>query len=491
MKILFFAKGQETLAIEYLSACLKRAGHEVDLLFEPELDGGMGFLPPYFLQWLRSDRLLVDAVRRISPDLIAFSCPLNIYPFVKKTARLLKQHFNIPILVGGGHATLAPEYLLKNSDIDMVCLGEGEEPIVELADTMERGADYTGIKNFCFRRNGTIINNPVRPLLENLDSLPFPDRDLFHRAGCFAGNLYFVAGRGCPFRCNYCCQHAFRKLYRGKGRYVRFRSVENVISELEQCVAKYDVQHIHSEDDTFTVDHPWLFDFCEEYEKKIPVPFYCHVRPGTLSRDLLQRLKKAGCRAVFFGIDSGSETLRRGLLNRNISDGDMYEQAGMIKDSGIGLATACMFGMPGETDRQMLETFNMAVAVESDFAYDSIFYPFYGTELHTYAVENGYLSGENREKIKEGLGSPYQYSLIEGPHGDLAMILKNCLPSYVHFPRLRPLHDMVIKKGWLGLSRLINFFLTPYSYSYMSTLKRREILQTIGSYLKQRFLKRY
>jgi len=209
MKILFFAKGQETLAIEYLCASLKNAGHEVELLFEPELDGGMGFLPPYLLKWLRNEDLWIKAIEKISPDLVALSCPLNIYPFVKQVVKLVKQYFDIPVIIGGGHATLAPDYILANENIDMVCLGEGEEPLVELADKMTSGKDYTDTKNIWFKKKGTIIRNPVRSLLEEIDCLPFPDRDLFYKYGCFSGNVYFVAGRGCPYHCTYCCQHAF------------------------------------------------------------------------------------------------------------------------------------------------------------------------------------------------------------------------------------------------------------------------------------------
>ncbi len=484
MKVLFCAKGQETLAIEYISAALKEAGHRVELLFEPEFDGGMGFLPPYGMKLLQRKNRFLDAIKTFDPDLIAFSCPLNIYPFVKKTARLIKLHFSIPIVVGGGHPTLAPDYLMQNPDIDIVCIGEGEEPMVELADKMERGIDYSDTRNFWFRKNGSLIKNEVRPLLEDLDRLPFPDRDLFYHHGCFAGNLYFVAGRGCPFQCTYCCQHAFQQTYRGKGKYVRLRSVENVIQELEVCIKTYDVQHIHSEDDTFTIHHQWLHDFCDEYKKQINVPLYCHVRPGTLSADLLQRMKKAGCEAVFFGIDSGCEELRKSLLKRDISNDTIYSQAKLIKEAGIRLASASMFGLPGETPQQMHETFRMAIDIQSDFAYDSIFYPFYGTELYDYAVQNGYLNEKNQHDIKEGLGSPYQYPLLTGEHNDLAMTMKNCLPAYARFASLRPFLDLVIKKRWLKLSGLVNLLLTPFSYAFMGRLKRKEILQTILGYFK-------
>lgn len=486
MKILFIAKGQETLAIEYLSASLKSAGHKVELLFDPGFDGSMGFLNLPFWRRLYSPQFLIDNVGKIGPDLIAMSCPLHLYPFVKETARVLKQHFNTPIIVGGGHPTLAPDYLMQNKDIDFICLGEGEEPLVELADLMERDVDYSHTRNLWLRRNGKIITNPVRSLLEDLDSLPFPDRDLYHKFGCFAGNLYFIAGRGCPFRCTYCCQHSFRNLYQGKGKYVRFRSVENVIQELEECVQKYEVKHIHSEDDLFSIDPRWLSDFCDEYKKKINLHFYCHLRPGTLTKDMVKKLKEAGCKVLYLGIDSGNEYIRRDILERNIKDKVIYEQALLTKREGLKLACSSMYALPGETSQQMLDTFKMLEEIKCDHAYTTIYYPFYGTKLYHYAIEKGYLKEEAIKKIKEGLGSPYQYSMLVNENNDLAMILKNTIPPYIRFRTLRPLIGLIIKYRWLKISYLVNFLFTPFAYGKLGRMKRREITKTLFTFLQYR-----
>ena len=495
MKILFFGKGQEMLSIEYLSAALKNAGHKVELLFDPGFDDNIGFINIPLLKKLFSEKMVIENIKKMSPDLIAFSCPWHLYPFVAETASLVKKRFNIPIVVGGGYPTIAPDHMIRNKDIDMICIGEGEEAIVELADKIEKGVDYFDTLNFWFKRNGEIIKNPPRVLLQNLDLLPFPDREIFHKFGCFAGNLYFIAGRGCPHKCSYCCEHAFERIYQGKGKYVRLRSVENVIEELGECVKKYNVKHIHSEDDLFAISHKWLAEFCEEYRKKIKVPFYCHVRPGSLTDEDLENLKSAGCNDIYFGIDAGNYEVRTNLLNRKIKDEAIYEQVKLVKKHGMRLSTSVMFGIPGETPEQMHETFKMIKEIGSYCVYVTVYYPFYNTELYNYAAEKGYLTQESIEGIMKGLGSVYRASFLENENNDLVLIFRNILPAYMRFSFLRPLIDLIIRKRFVGLSRLIDLFFTPFSYSTVGWFKIREAIKIFFVFLKIRlknsFFKKY
>ncbi len=487
MKALFISKGQETLAIEYLSGALKSAGHKVELLFDPGIDDNMGFWDISLLRKINPDNLFREEIARYKPDLVALSCPLNMFPFVRKSAALVKSVADIPVIVGGGHPTIAPEYVLSDENIDMICLGEGEEPLVELAERIERGKNYTDVKNLWVKTPGGIAKNPIRPLLEDLDSLPFPDREIFYRYNCFSGNLYFVAGRGCPFNCTYCCQHSFQKIYEGLGKYVRLRSVDNVISELKEALKIYPAKHIHSEDDTFAFERDWTNDFCREYKKHIGVPFYCHVRPGTLNEDILNRLADAGCVGVFFGVDCGDEAMRGQILKRKMKNEVIIEQAKLVKKAGIKISCSSMFCMPGETPEQMQMTFDMIKEIGSDFAYATIYYPFYGTELFEYAHKNGYLDDETVALIKDGGGSLYGAPLIKSDYKDTALLIKNVLPPYMRFKKLRFLFDYILKNRICSAGKLINLFLTPFSYGILGKLKRREMLRVFLRFLAYKF----
>ena len=475
MKILFFAKGQESISIEYLSAALKRAGHEVELAFDPGLDDILGFLDLGLFK-LRGNAWFVKTISRFQPDLICFSCLTNLYSFVKETAAEIKKHFPIPIAVGGIHPTILPEQTIANPDIDMICIGEGDDALVELADKMQKGVDYTGTRNFWFKKNGTVIRNPIRPLIQDLDRLAFPDRDLFYRNGCFAGTFYFVSGRGCPFTCSYCCHHYLQNLYRGKGSYVRRRSVENIIREIRESMQRYTITSVYSMDDLFTLDDDWIEAFSILYSRQVNLPLYCHIRPGTVTPRMIESLKRANCTSVFFGVDSGSEDMRFTIMNRKIPNRVILEQAALLRKSGIRITTSGIFGLPDETDRQMFATLDLIKKIKSDFAYSFIFYPFPNTDSYRYCLEHGLIDPEAHEKIISGEGSFHKTSLIRHKHAELAEILKNLLPFAVRFPFLAPLVNLLIEKGGIRMSRLVFTLTVPVTYSSYGRNKMREIL---------------
>jgi radical SAM superfamily enzyme YgiQ (UPF0313 family) len=474
MKILFFAKGQESISIEYLSAALKKKGHIVDLAFDPGIDDILGFMDIGFLK-VRRNVWFLKKIEEFCPDLICFSCLTNLYGFVKEKASVIKKHYDIPIAVGGIHPTILPDHVIKNPDIDMICLGEGDEALVELADKMDNKIDYYDTQNFWFKKNGAVIRNPLRPLLQDLDSLPFPDRELFYQYGCFAGTFYLISGRGCPFTCSYCCHHFLQNIYRGKGKYVRRRSVDNIIQEIELCSEKYKIKSVYSMDDTFTIDNDWIEEFSIKYRQKIDLPLYCHVRPGTVTQRMIASLKRANCGAVFFGVDSGNENMRYNIMNRKIKNSVIIEQAKLLRDSGIKITTSAIFGLPDETEQQMYDTMNLCKAIKSDLSYSFIFYPFPNTDSYNYCIKNNLLSQADNEKIMNGDGSFHKTSLIKQANADLAEILKNLLPLSIKFPRFSYFIDIIIKKRCKRLSRLIFLITVPITYSSYGRNKIREI----------------
>ena len=341
---------------------------------------------------------------------------------------------------------------------------------------MQEGSDYYTTRNFWFKKRGEIVRNPIRPLLQDLDSLPFPDRDLFYQYGCFAGTFYLVSGRGCPFTCSYCCHHFLQKLYRGKGRYVRRRSTGNVISEIEFWKNRYNIKSVYSMDDTFTLDDSWIEQFSLEYAKKINLPLYCHVRPGTVTQHMIDCLKRANCTSVFFGVDSGNEKMRFSIMNRKITNSVILEQAELLRRNGIRITTSAIFGLPDETQEQMFDTLNLIMKIKSDLSYSFIFYPFPNTDSYKYCVEKGLLDPQDHEKIINGEGSFHKTSLIKNKDIRLAETLKNLLPFAVKFRWLFPLVFWLIKKRCLRLSRIIFILTVPVTYSSYGRNKIREII---------------
>ena len=270
--------------IAQLSSCLKQAGHNTSLIHISE-------------EISRQD--YIDALGDHSPDIIAFSSISNYFSDIKTLAEWTRQEFESPIIYGGPHCTLVPDECMDTGLFDIICRGEGEEAIVELCDALQNGQPITGIKNLWVKSDGKIYKNPIRPLIEDLDTLPSLDYELFDYetlvdATAF-GRLVTMASRGCPYNCTYCCNHTFRELYPNKNRYVRFRSVDKVISEIEKGLKKYpNLKEVRFFDDTLTLKKSWFREFVEKYKERIGLPWTCTTRVDFLTKELLVRMKEAG-----------------------------------------------------------------------------------------------------------------------------------------------------------------------------------------------------
>ena len=196
---------------------------------------------------------------------------------------------------------------IEEEGIDAICIGEGEYPMLELANAMEEGKDFTRIENLAFKQNGTIIKNSIRPFIDKngLNDLPFPDRELVRgfdsvwrtRTG------FVAAGRGCPYDCSYCFNHISRTVQ--KGRWTRHRSVDNVLAEIRWLKEQFKVVYIAFQDDTFILNRRWLQEFLPRYKDEIGLPFICNVRSDLTNEEDVQLLAEAGCIRAAMGIESG------------------------------------------------------------------------------------------------------------------------------------------------------------------------------------------
>lgn len=440
MKVLFFYRNAEWLGIEYLSSVLKAAGHHTELIFDPgigDVEYKFNFLERFFDHTER----MIELAKDYNPDLIAFSCLTNLYPWVSKMCRLIKQKMDVPIIVGGMHPTMLPGFVISNPDIDMICIGEGEGAILELVSSLEDKKNNYSIKNIWFKKDGKIIRNPTRPLIKDLNTLPFPDKDLFRRYGCFSDRLYVMTGRGCPYHCTYCFNSPYRKLLNTDGvPYVRRRSPSNVIDELEFFRNKYNIKEIFFYDDIFTIDEKWIAEFCQKYKKKIHLPFKILVHPHTVRKEMMRDLAEAGCIYVDMGIETGSEELRYRLLKRNESNQDIVNAAKVLKEVGIKFCTLNIVGFPTETKEQMWQTYRLNETIRPDGTIVSIFYPFPKTELADFCIENNFITEEEYGKICNGESGYKEGSIIRGIPSGEARRLQVLIPILTKIPHfLRPI----------------------------------------------------
>lgn len=354
MRIEFIYMGSENLGLEYLSSVLKKAGHEVGLTFDPALFYDKHYLNIDFLAGIfDAKKSIVNKALSKKPDIIGFSVFTHNYQWALAVASLIKKKASIPVIFGGIHPTVLPQEVIANDCVDMVCLGEGEDALLELLNSF---SDHRhDIKNIWFKKDGNIIRNPLRELNGNLDSIPFPDKSLFQEYIDMKTKYMILSSRGCPFNCSYCSISTLREIYKDIGTFVRFRSPENVISEIVSARPRYNFKSVDFHDDVFTINLERMEALLKGYAKEVDLPFTCLSHPLCMDITKARLLKESGCCLVHFGIQSVNEVSRRNVLDRPEKNRDIEKALDSCKAVGLPFQADHIFGIPGEGEEQLIE----------------------------------------------------------------------------------------------------------------------------------------
>lgn len=374
MKFLFINKPFkiEPLGLMYLSSVIKQENHEIDLVLTSEN--------------------LEEKVSKFNPDFIGYSIMTGDQSFYDLINKQLKKQFNFISVVGGPHPTFFPE-MLENSSFDGLCIGEGEKSIKFLLNNPQSKK----VPNFWFKEKDKIIKNDVQPLIENLDDILFPNREIVFKYPEIGKNgpiKHFIASRGCPYNCSYCFNESYSKIYSEKGKRVRFRSVNNLINEIEEVISSSPTKFVYFQDDTFILRPEWLKNFSQEYNKKIKLPFHCHTRANLVKEDIVENLKLAGCYSIHIAAESGNDSIRKSILNRTMSNEEIYSAVSLFKKYNIKVMLQNILGLPFSSLKNDLETLELNIKCKPDYAWASIFQPYPKTELGEKCVNSGLYSGD-------------------------------------------------------------------------------------------------
>jgi len=331
------------------------------------------------------DTELLKEVRSLRPRFVGFSCVTGVQNWALEMCRLIKMNVdqNIITVMGGPHPTYFPEVLQQHRYLDVICIGEGEETLIDLIRAEKFPQDFQNISNIHVRSGNEIITNPIRSLIHDLDSLPFCDRDSIYRYPIIRDNPVkrLISSRGCPHNCSFCFNHSMKKLYQGKGLYVRKRSVNHVLAELDEVAHKCSVTTFLFEDDLFAVNRKWLLEFCQEYPRRFSTQFICYVRADSIDQDSVKALKDAGCYNIVMGVETGDELLRNEVLHKNISDAQLKKAAAMFHENELNFCTTNILGLPGETRSHALKTISLTWELNPTFTWCSVFQPYPRTDL--------------------------------------------------------------------------------------------------------------
>jgi anaerobic magnesium-protoporphyrin IX monomethyl ester cyclase len=334
-----------------------------------------------------SAKKLTQQVLRFRPNLVGFSTMTTDYSTALTLARTLKKSCNVMTLFGGVHVTLNPEDVIREPAIDFICLGEGEYPTLELLEAIDRGGDPSTIQNIWAKRDGVVIRNPLRRL-NDLEELPHPNTDLFyHREKPIIYRT--MTSVGCPHNCSYCINHLLRQTYSGLGQHLRRKSVARVIGELEEVKRNYHIREISFLDDTFVLDKKWTLEFCEQYRERIALPFTIPTTITSIDAEIAQNLKRASCKRIWLGIETGNEQLRQQVLQKRVSNAEIERATRLLQDVGIICVGLVMIGIPGEREEHLIETYDFIKKLDLDQVRVSMAVPFKGTRLWQISQESG------------------------------------------------------------------------------------------------------
>lgn len=412
---------------------------------------------------------LLKEVKAFKPEVVAFTSVSSQFHFVKKMVSLIKEVSPSVIAVCGGvHPTICPDALLEAEMIDAFFVGESELSFIEFLNKIEERKDFKDVDNFAYVYNGKLIRNKLKMLIENLDSLPYPDKEEYPYVKTLKDLKYapFFFARGCPHMCTYCSNHALAELYGRKRNYPRFRSPESCICEIEEVLKKHRnlIEYIWIMDDIFGLDKKWRMEFCEQYKKRIEMKFMILIRVEMANDELIHMLKDSGCFRIFFGVESGNEKIRKDLLGRKMSNETIINAFDLCHKYGLETLAANIIGIPGETEEMILDTVRLNRRLRPTSSGAGIFYPYKGTVLGDKCFKEGLIdekkildfSNERRETI---LKYPEKHKKMLSYYHDNWAILVN--PYSLKLRLIRFLKTTGMLASAIKIKRILTHFSQP------------------------------
>jgi len=379
-------------------------------------------------------------IQSFQPGLIAFSVTEDLFPVARRLMFEIED-MDIPTIFGGVFPTFAPDKCLALKGVDMVCVGEGEQLIVELADSLESGNNYNEIPGLWVKEKNKIIKNLMSTPVD-ISLNPILDLSLFEESRLYRpmqGKVWRMlpaeTHRGCPYQCTYCNSPAQSKMYRNecKGKFYRKKSFSAIHKELTYLKDELKAEAFYFWADTFLSYTDKEFDqFCELY-KDFQLPFWVQSRPETIVEGRIKRLMNLGMFRMGFGVEHGNEAFRTSVLRRKVSNAAMLKGFKVLNKLGLKFSVNNIMGFPGETRELAMDTVRLNAQISCDSANAYSFSPFHGTPLRELSEKMGYCTNDliARSVMKPTLLNMPQFppEAIEG--------LRRCFILYVKMPKSR------------------------------------------------------
>ncbi len=374
----FLGRKLPPLGLAYVGAALEKGGHKVEILDN------------YLLKKPIDE--VKQTIVRLQPEIVGITCGSATYQRCIETARAIKEaNPACKVVVGGWHASYAPDSLLEHTEIDYVVMGEGERAMTQLAAHIVKGGEYEAvgeIPGVGYRRNKSSVKNPPQ-VIADIDSIPFPARHLLPM-NLYGRRIEFLKAepvdiisitRGCPYNCAYC---DVEKLW---GKKCRIFSPSRVVDEVKHLVDNYGSKGVYFISDNFTIRKKETVEFCDLMKKeKLDVEWVCDTRADLLNKDLLVKMRQAGCRTIWFGVESGSPRIMD-IINKGITKEQTMKAFKLCRETGIQVACSFMIGIPGETVKDMEVSLKFAKQLDPDWCGFNIYVAYPGSILYEEILE--------------------------------------------------------------------------------------------------------
>jgi len=467
MKILFLVHDGLTvpLGISYLAAIAEMSGHAI-------MAGAL------------NDKDLLLRASEFEPELIAFGSTTGFHRKYLELVKPLRDCLGVPAIMGGAHPTFFPEVMDENPWLDFAMRGEADLAFPLFLEALSGELPFSEVGNLVYRDKGEIRENPLLPLVENLDSVPFPKRDILPGANRKA--VFCITGRGCPYNCTYCFNHTSREMYRNLGSYCRRRSVQNVLEEIKQLKnTDSELQMIVFQDDIFILDHQWVREFCQRYPQEIGLPFHCHLRANLVTEEIAELLAEAGCVSVKMAIETINENLLNDVLGRDLKVSTLEKACRAVKKSGIKLVTQNILAIPSSTFEDDLATLQFNWRLKPDFAFATLMQPYPKTKIAEYCRTGNFTVGD--ESIPDSF---FDDCVLKLPDMNKRKRQRHLFALSIEFPPIRWMLPLLVRIPADGFYSLLDKLWKGYcikqrEFPYKLTF--REYAGSIFSYFRSRY----
>jgi len=435
------------LGLLYIAAVLEEH-HSVKII-----DGSVGSI---------TSQNIKNVITEWKPDIVGLTSHTSTFYKVTDLCTMAKKiNPQIITIIGGPHASACPDDSIRSDHIDYVVVGEGEKTIRTLVETIESNGDISKVKGIYYKKDTVAFKTPPQERITDLDVLPYPARHLIDADMYKPSVMHYkklpifsiMCGRGCPFKCTFC---SCSKVFRGR---VVVRSVQSVMEEIQFLVDRHGAREIMFWDDTFGLNKKWIYELCALI-KPLKITWSCWMRVDLVNQDLLNTMADSGCWNLSYGVESGNQlvldTIQKGFKIEQIKNAFRWTH-----EAGMEARGTFILGLPNDTWETMMETINIAIDIDADYAQFQLLTPYPGTELWDTASSYGELSISDLSKytiwfpvfIAKGLT---QESLLKAQ--SLAYKRYYMRPKYIaqRLARIKTFQDL--KRNVIGMLSLFNYF---------------------------------